>query len=111
MALLNPPVTIATALDTTTHKQRREEDEADSLTGVHGGIACIAYLLFVVGAIVMRVLNGPKVWLYHAATQSLGLLLAVIGVGMGIWIAMTTDQVSLPPAKKKITSHRTKSPS
>jgi len=45
----------------------------------------------------MRVLNGPKVWLYHAATQSLGLLLAVIGAGMGIWIAMTTDQVTDPP--------------
>jgi hypothetical protein len=46
----------------------------------------------------MRVLNGPKVWLYHAATQSLGLLLAVIGAGMGIWIAMTTDQVTDSPA-------------
>jgi hypothetical protein len=45
----------------------------------------------------MRVLNGPKVWLYHAATQSAGLLLAVIGAGMGIWIAMTTDQVGRSP--------------
>jgi hypothetical protein len=43
----------------------------------------------------MRVLTGPKTWLYHAGTQSLGLLLAVIGAGMGIWIAMTTDQVRL----------------
>jgi len=87
-------VTIATALDITTHKQKREEDEADSLSGTHGTIACIAYLLFVVGAILMRVLNGPKTWLYHAGTQSLGLLLAVVGAGMGIWIAMTTDQVN-----------------
>jgi hypothetical protein len=51
----------------------------------------------------MRVLNGPKVWLYHAATQSLGLLLAVVGAGMGIWIAMTTDQVRHSKEKKKYT--------
>ena len=48
----------------------------------------------------MRVLTGPKTWLYHAGTQSLGLLLAVIGAGMGIWIAMTTDQVR--PSKENM---------
>jgi hypothetical protein len=44
----------------------------------------------------MRVLNGPKTWLMHAGTQAIGLLLAVVGAGIGIWIAVTTDQVSNP---------------
>jgi hypothetical protein len=114
--LNKPVVTLATALDTSTHAQKREEggeggdggDAADSLTGPHGAIACIAYLLFVVGAILMRVLNGPKVWLYHAATQSIGLLLAVVGAGMGIWIAMTTDQVrrSLLPKQRRMSERQ-----
>jgi hypothetical protein len=43
----------------------------------------------------MRVLDGPKTWLIHASTQALGLLLSIVGAGMGIYIATTTQQVSL----------------
>jgi hypothetical protein len=42
----------------------------------------------------MRVLNGPKTWLIHAGTQALGMLLATVGAGMGIFLAKSTNQVS-----------------
>lgn len=73
---------------------KREEDEGDDLTSPHGVISCIAWLLLVVGAILMRTLSGPKTWLIHAFTQASGVLLFVVGTGMGIYIATTTDQVN-----------------
>jgi hypothetical protein len=50
----------------------------------------------VAGAILMRVLNGPKTWLIHATTQGLGILFFLVGTAIGIYLATTTDQVSIP---------------
>jgi protein-S-isoprenylcysteine O-methyltransferase Ste14 len=83
---------VAQAVDTKTHLSER--DEAGDLTTPHGVLSCIAWLLFVIGAILMRVLNGPKTWLFHAGTQAVGLLLAIVGAGTGIYMATTMNQVS-----------------
>jgi disulfide bond formation protein DsbB len=83
---------VAQAVDTKTRLSKR--DEAGDLTSPHGVLSCIAWLLFVIGAILMRVLNGPKTWLFHAATQTVGLLLAITGAGTGIYMATATNQVS-----------------
>lgn len=61
----------------------------------HGTIACLAWLLLLIGAILMHVLRGPRTWLVHACVQAFGLVLVLIGAGMGINIAVNTDQVDL----------------
>jgi hypothetical protein len=86
-------VILTSATDENTHLSKREE-EGDDLTSPHGVISCIAWLLLVIGAVLMRVLGGPKTWLIHASTQALGVLFFIVGTGMGIYIATTTDQVS-----------------
>ena len=64
-------------------------------TSVHGTIACIAWLIFLVGAILMRLLNGPKNWLIHASTQVCALILFIAGAALGIQLAGSNGEASL----------------
>lgn len=62
-------------------------------TSVHGIVSCVAWLIFIIGAILMRFLKGPNTWLVHASTQSVGLVLWIAGAALGIQLAGSTAQV------------------
>lgn len=64
-------------------------------TTAHGVIACIAWLIFLIGAVLMRALKGPKTWLIHACTQSIALVLVVASAALGIQLAQSGHQVSI----------------
>ncbi|RMY52333.1 hypothetical protein D0865_05852 [Hortaea werneckii] len=62
-------------------------------TTAHGVIACIAWLIFLIGAVLMRALKGPKTWLIHACTQSIALVLVVASAALGIQLAQSGQQL------------------
>ncbi|KAI7226156.1 hypothetical protein KC330_g8920 [Hortaea werneckii] len=62
-------------------------------TSAHGVIACIAWLIFLIGAVLMRALKGPKTWLVHACTQSIALILVVASAALGIQLARSGHQL------------------
>ncbi|RMY55317.1 hypothetical protein D0863_13349 [Hortaea werneckii] len=62
-------------------------------TTAHGVIACIAWLIFLIGAVLMRALKGPKTWLIHACTQSIALVLVVASAALGIQLAQSGHQL------------------
>ncbi|KAI6794418.1 hypothetical protein KC363_g7975 [Hortaea werneckii] len=62
-------------------------------TSAHGVIACIAWLIFLIGAVLMRALKGSKTWLVHACTQSIALILVVASAALGIQLAQSGHQL------------------
>ncbi|KAI7256110.1 hypothetical protein KC343_g4265 [Hortaea werneckii] len=83
------------------HVQRDADDESDGSDGgggvdkttAHGVIACIAWLIFLIGAVFMRALKGSKTWLVHACTQSIALVLVVASAALGIQLAQSGHQL------------------
>ncbi|RMZ04903.1 hypothetical protein D0860_06153 [Hortaea werneckii] len=67
-----------------------DEGEEDGKTSTHGVIACVAYAILLIGAVLMRALKGPKTWLVHACTQAIGLVLVVASAALGIELAQST---------------------
>jgi hypothetical protein len=67
-------------------------------------MACLAWLILLVGAILMRMLSGSDTWLVHPAMQAVGVLLFVVGTGMGIQLSMTTQQVDL--SMRRVPTHQ-----
>jgi hypothetical protein len=64
------------------------------ITEAHGILACIAWVIFFpLGAIVLRLLNNPKAWLVHACIMVFAYSMFVTSAGMGIWMAVVSDQV------------------
>ena len=62
----------------------------------HGVLMGIAFIgLFPLGAIMIRLLSFPGLVYVHAAIQILSLLLAIVGLGLGVWLARTTHNVCL----------------
>lgn len=58
-------------------------------------------VVFPLGATVLRLLNyRGQIWV-HAGFQTFAYLLALAGFGLGVWIAVETDQVQklIPPEK------------
>ncbi|MCJ1358085.1 MAG: hypothetical protein MMC33_008083 [Icmadophila ericetorum] len=62
----------------------------------HGVLMSLAFLIFFpFGALTVRVLSfNHMVWV-HAGTQVVALAIATAGVGLGIWIAITTQQLDM----------------
>ena len=55
------------------------------------GVAFVAF--FPLGAIAVRVLSFRGLIWWHAATQIFGYVLALAGMGLGVWIAIDPDYV------------------
>jgi hypothetical protein len=61
-------------------------DDVEWVPVLHGVIMSLAFILvFPTGALLMRLLRKMGV-LFHAGVQSLGLVLAVVGFGTGVYI-------------------------
>jgi hypothetical protein len=76
---------------------RADDDDTpsnfDMVKEGHAIILPIAWvILFPLGAVIMRL--SPRMINIHIAIQLFALMLTTVGVGMGIWMAMNSDQVS-----------------
>ena len=68
------------------------------MTSTHGVLMGIAFLgLFPLGAIMIRLLSFPGLVYVHAAIQVLALILAIVGLGLGVWLAQKLGDVCLLP--------------
>lgn len=68
----------------------------DSMTSAHGVLMGIAFLgLFPLGAIMIRLLSFRGLLYVHAAIQVLALILAIVGLGLGVWLAQKVQDVCL----------------
>ena len=60
----------------------------------HGALLGVAFVAFFpLGAIAMRVLSFRGLIWWHAATQIFGYVLALAGLGLGVWLAIKPDYV------------------
>ena len=63
--------------------------KARSFEIAHGTLMGISFvLIFPLGGIVVRVLDTPIVGAIHGAMQGLGYVMAIAGVGLGIWLGL-----------------------
>ncbi|KAJ4409162.1 hypothetical protein N0V82_009541 [Gnomoniopsis sp. IMI 355080] len=79
-------------------QQQSAEAAAEALEGriekAHGIIGCITFaLLFPLGGIFLRLLPGKLSLYLHALWQVLALCLAIVTLGMGVWLAKGTEYI------------------
>ena len=61
----------------------------------HGVIMGLAFVIFFpLGALTIRLLSAPGTVWVHAGAQVFAYSMAIAGMGLGIWIAVKTQQVS-----------------
>jgi hypothetical protein len=79
-----PPSSITTSSTT--------PSTTSSIATIHAILATLTFIaLLPLGGILIRITSIPHLIQIHAACQSLGLILYTIALGMGIWLARTTD--------------------
>lgn len=75
--------------------QMSQPSNYDSIKMAHAILACVAWVVFFpLGSIMIRILSSPKTWLVHALMQTFAYSLFIVAVGLGIWMAKTTDQLN-----------------
>lgn len=63
----------------------------------HGIIMPLAFVIFFpLGALTIRVLSTPGAIWVHGGAQVFAYSMAIVGLGLGVWIAVNTQQVSGP---------------
>jgi len=73
--------------------------EMNKASIAHGVLMGLAFAVFFpVGAIVMRVFRFKGLVWVHAASQAFAYILALAGLGLGVWIAVNSQQVFMTPA-------------
>lgn len=61
----------------------------------HGILMGITFaVLFPLGSIIMRAFNFRGLVWVHAGWQGVAYAIAIAGLGLGVWVAINTDQVS-----------------
>lgn len=69
--------------------------EMNKMSIAHGVLMGLAFaVIFPVGATVMRLFRFKNLIWFHAAAQALGYILALAGLGLGVWLAVNSQQVS-----------------
>ena len=73
---------------------QQKKEKAERMKNAHGLVMGIAFaILFPLGAALVRlVAYKGQIWV-HAAWQGLAFALGIAGLGLGIWLAVNTDQV------------------
>jgi hypothetical protein len=92
----NPFVDKAYTVDNIPVTETGEAAYSDTLVMSHGIVACAAILLFVLGAMLIRLASFRGIVWVHAGVQVVGFLVLVAVVGMGIYMAMTEGFVTHP---------------
>lgn len=65
------------------------EAKRERATIAHGAVMGLAFaLLFPLGSILIRVFSFPGLIWVHVATQMVAYMLAIAGLGLGVWIAL-----------------------
>ncbi|GAB7337801.1 hypothetical protein MBLNU457_4211t1 [Dothideomycetes sp. NU457] len=68
--------------------------EQQKMAIAHGVLMGLAFaVIFPSGAIIMRLFHFKGLIWVHAATQSLAYILALAGLGLGVWIAVNSQQL------------------
>jgi hypothetical protein len=71
----------------------KAESDGDKVGPAHAVIMIVAFLvIFPLGAILLRFLESVKI---HGIVQGVGVLAAVVGVGIGIYLSTMYNHVSL----------------
>ena len=74
----------------------------DRIVIAHGVIMSAAFVLFFpIGAVLIRLFSFPGLVWVHAATQGFAFLVALVGLGLGVYVAInpTQHQQVFPPHK------------
>lgn len=67
----------------------------DSIKTAHASLGSAAWVfIFPLGTIVIALVRHPRVWIFHAGLQIVGLLAITVGSAMGIWMARDQQEVS-----------------
>lgn len=69
----------------------------DTIVTAHAAISCLAWVIFFpLGAVITRYLTSPHTWLIHASIMSFSYAMFIASAGLGIWMAVVTQQVCYP---------------
>ena len=75
---------------------RAQEAIINGITA-HGVLMGLTFaLMFPLGASIMHIFKFKGFVWFHAGWQIFTYILAFVGFGIGIWVAVKTDQVSIP---------------
>ena len=86
------------------------ENVSAGLLIAHGVLASLAFIvLFPAGATIIRLLSFPHLIWFHTAIQVFAYLIYAAGAGIGIWLAIETEEVCHPGASVVICCSLTKS--
>ena len=66
----------------------------DNIKTAHASLGSAAWVfIFPLGAIIMALVRHPRVWIFHAGLQIVGLIAITVGSAMGIWMARDQQEV------------------
>jgi len=72
-----------------------DQEKQNRMSVAHGILMGITFaVLFPLGAIVMRVFSFRGLVWFHAGWQAVAYAIALAGLGLGVWVAVNTQQVS-----------------